>query len=516
MDPVKLCFAHIDIVYSQASTQERDALKEALIAASIPHWFNSEIIAHLLETSIDKASFFISQLSYLPIIEPFPARGEDSLNIHEKSRLLIRKYLLTKTPSKFTSLSHSAALFFSEQNSAHYKIEQIYHKLAAQAESAADELELLFRNFVADSQSDHRSALVGSIEELEETQSLPDAARAVVLCCIGFYKLRIGAGEALDDIGATALRLAEQADRPIMIAEAKCLIGDIASARGDMLKALESYEDFSILFDQIVAQNAENSLWTREQAIAKSKLASFFETVGRFQDSKDHFEQSNRIIEGLISKYPERQGFVAELGMGKGSLGNLLRKMGKIDNALTLLNEAVEQIEGIYEASNLDLSRDLGVLYTWRADAFKEHNKRKEALDDYRKSFVIFNHLISNNPHNRDWQAHYGVTCANIAQIIFSEGNIQEARKNIDKYLKTFTHLHLSDPKNIKWSRELAVAHWDLSKLCQAQGRRRESLDHAKSAVAILTSLTESCPEVVDFKSTLKTIRLYKTRLFIQ
>jgi hypothetical protein len=89
-------------------------LRSALAAAAVPHWCDAGILAELDGGSGAPGSGAPgsgapgsgvpngsggdrwARLKRLPVVEPFQARGTDAADVHEASRLAIRKYLADK------------------------------------------------------------------------------------------------------------------------------------------------------------------------------------------------------------------------------------------------------------------------------------------------------------------------------------------------------------------------------------------------------------------------------------
>src|ERR1035438_1802544 len=90
-DPAKLTLATVDLQYPDLPGPESAALKSALEAAAIPHWCDERILAALLQLSPEDSAARFTRLRSLKLIEPFPARGETAVNVHESGRLTLRK-----------------------------------------------------------------------------------------------------------------------------------------------------------------------------------------------------------------------------------------------------------------------------------------------------------------------------------------------------------------------------------------------------------------------------------------
>src|SRR4051794_1952311 len=82
-DPAKLALATVDLAYPELPESERAALTETLEAAAIPHWCDEKILAALLEIPSEESADRLARLSRLSVAEPFPARGDSAINVHE-------------------------------------------------------------------------------------------------------------------------------------------------------------------------------------------------------------------------------------------------------------------------------------------------------------------------------------------------------------------------------------------------------------------------------------------------
>lgn len=118
-------------------------VREAVIAAAIPHWFDRDYILALLDDET-RAAFIardsLIQLLQLSFVEVFPGRG---YGIHEHTRELLLNRLWREDRVRFRELSHRAASYCvrQDQRDAGWRIETIYHRLMAGDVSALIALE---------------------------------------------------------------------------------------------------------------------------------------------------------------------------------------------------------------------------------------------------------------------------------------------------------------------------------------------------------------------------------------
>ena len=119
-------------------------LQHVLEAAAIPHWFDARILSVVLGIDQTNASRSVDKLQGLPMVESFVARH--GWNVHEATRLAVRRRLAREEPERLQLLSTRAAKYFEADEPA-WCVEAIYHRLVATPEEGADELERVLRKW---------------------------------------------------------------------------------------------------------------------------------------------------------------------------------------------------------------------------------------------------------------------------------------------------------------------------------------------------------------------------------
>ena len=145
-DPAALALVPLDLTFAHAPEAERVQLRTALIAASVPHWFDAPFLAALLATSRDEACELMDKLQRLTNVESFPARGDGAWNVHEASRLALRKYLRLKHPTLWQTYAQRAYSHLESRQETHERIEALYHLFAADTVAAIPACQILDRD----------------------------------------------------------------------------------------------------------------------------------------------------------------------------------------------------------------------------------------------------------------------------------------------------------------------------------------------------------------------------------
>jgi DNA-binding NarL/FixJ family response regulator len=171
-DSAKLALATVDIAYPALPENERATLKDTLKAAAIPHWCDETILAALLEIPPSGAIIRFDHLRSLKVVEPFPARGLNAVNVHEATRLALRKQIARDQPDYFYALSARAQAYFKANTTPAGRIEWIYHFLVADSDTGAAACGALTQaqEWASQARPEDQYALALALNELETSR----------------------------------------------------------------------------------------------------------------------------------------------------------------------------------------------------------------------------------------------------------------------------------------------------------------------------------------------------------
>ena len=204
-DPAFLALATVDLTFPDIPDDERSALRSALEAAAIPHWCDAAILAELIDSGSPSHSQW-TRLKKLPVVEPFPARGADAGNVHETSRLAIRKHLAEKQPARFIEFSNRSARVFEADTRPIGRIEWIYHLLAADPERGAAELEDLNRAWWGTARHEDLAALSATLTELDSAQVLRGRPLVLARLVVAQHRANLAGAASLGDLANQLLQ----------------------------------------------------------------------------------------------------------------------------------------------------------------------------------------------------------------------------------------------------------------------------------------------------------------------
>ena len=265
-DPDQLALVTLDIVLQGQRTDFRLAFE----AAAVPPWFDARILAALLEVDEATAADYVTRLQALPMVESFAARG--GWNVHETTRLAVRRRLARHELVRLQELSASAAACFTDDDEVS-RIEQIYHRLLAEPESGAAELDTLWKKWHRSGRHEPLQALAVALDDLLRADLLSGNARARALVCVGCIRQgRLPLSDA-EKMAREALELFDASGDPEGRMAARDQFGDVSESFGNLQGALPAYRECQQIASNLVRSDPARLEWQRELAAYEVDLA---------------------------------------------------------------------------------------------------------------------------------------------------------------------------------------------------------------------------------------------------
>ena len=305
-------------------------MRSALEAAAVPHWCDAAILAELIDDSGSPSHSQWARLKKLPVVEPFPARGADAGNVHETSRLAIRKRLAEKQQTRFIEFSTRSARVFEADTRPIGRIEWIYHLLAADPERGAAELEDLDRAWSGTARHEDLAALSAALTELDSAQMLRGKPLVRARLVVAQHRANLAGAASLGDLANQLLQAAKAIDDARLIGDAYSLVGEVAQARGDLAAAEQAYTQELAISERLAALDPANTGWQRELARAYGGVGDVAQARGDLAAAEQAFTQYLAISERLAALDPANTGWQRWLAVAYRRVGDVAQARGDL------------------------------------------------------------------------------------------------------------------------------------------------------------------------------------------
>ncbi|HJQ57121.1 MAG TPA: tetratricopeptide repeat protein [Vineibacter sp.] len=507
--PALLALATVDFAHHALAEAERSRIKQALVAAAVPHWCDRDFLAVLLETTPQESGLLLTELRKLTVLEPFPARGKDTFNVHEAARLALREHLRVSDAVAWKTLSARARAHVVRNREPHARIEALFHLFATDQPAAAEQCEALERDFASGGSPEVRHALALCLQELTAAGWLTGAAKVEAL--YSPLEVRNDRGEAaqLEAEARGLVELARNASYLPGIARAQCLLGDVLEAKGRLDDALAAYREFLAISRDLVATDPSNPGRQREVAVAHSKLGDIHQVQGRLDDALAAYREFLAIAQRLAAPDPSNAGPQRDLAVAHSKIGDIHQEQGRLDDALAAYSTdlAISQRLSATDPSSAGWQRDLAVAYSRVGDIHQAQGRRDDALAAYREDLAIFQRLAASDPSSAGWQREVAVAHSKVGGIHQEQGRLDDALAAYREYCATFQRLAATDPSNAGWQRDLAVAQNRLGRVFREMGLERQARSSLRAAVKTMARAAKMSPENPGWKSDLDNLK---------
>ena len=269
--------------------EEREPLRYALDAATVLHWFDVPLLAHMLELDEMEARQPFDRLVHFPFVEKFPASNDEMRNVHETTRLAWRKRLALERPNAWHTLCGRAAVWFAKETAPAGRIEWIYHLLNAEPDQGARRLEDMDRAWTRTAHPEHRQALALALNELETSSLLEGRARVEGLLCLAEVRSSRGETANIEGVARKIEALARDIGHASALGRAFCLLGDVLEAQGKLEAAQAAFGEYLVISRHLAEQDRGNAVWQRDLAVARARVGGVLEAQGKLEAAQAAF-----------------------------------------------------------------------------------------------------------------------------------------------------------------------------------------------------------------------------------
>jgi tetratricopeptide (TPR) repeat protein len=137
---------------------------------------------------------------------------------------------------------------------------------------------------------------------------LSGAGRARVLLAIAWARDARGETAQLAGVAAKALELAREVGDKSAEADARCLEGDVWSAKGQLAAAQAAYSEYLAIFQKLTEQDPANIGWQRELAMAHGRVGKVRQAQRQLDAAQAAFLARLTINRHLVEKDAHNAG----------------------------------------------------------------------------------------------------------------------------------------------------------------------------------------------------------------
>jgi tetratricopeptide (TPR) repeat protein len=498
-DPAKLALLAVDLAYPAIPKVERIFLKETLAAVAIPHWCDEDILARLLPISKTDAATQLKRLRKLNVVELFPARGDGAVNVHETTRLALRKQMQQDQTEYFRMVSEHAAAHFSEiRTTAAGRIEWLYHLLIARPTQAASECDILCQEWSGQAHLQDQYALVLALKELRICELISDCIWAEIQLCVGrisqslglqlvgvreglaqakqtrlesnklsLNSLSINTTQGPADRTAQSVEIGMGFDEHLKIArelaeKAPCTvphefvrtymkIGRALAFFGRHSQAERVYEEYLGNISKLAEQYPKDAILQKFLAMGYREVSAMMWVRGNYAQAQQSLEESLGIILEPVAKHLCMVGLRLDLAKRYNRISNFSIEQGYHAYVQHLYNERLGVIRKLAKQhlENLELQRELATACSEAEDILNPQEKYTGVVSPMDEWARIIRELAKQNSDNGDLQRYLTMSYRKVSASSLVRGNYEQALESFSYLLGFLNHLPLPEEQTL-------------------------------------------------------------------
>jgi tetratricopeptide (TPR) repeat protein len=497
-DPNALALATVDIVLGSHGAMAAQTFE----AAAVPHWFDERLLRALLGDDVPPDDGWFDRLVGLSVIERF--RAHEGWNVHEVTRLAVRKRLDAEQRTRFRALSDRAAALFTGDGAVD-KVERIYHRLCANPDAGVNELRRLWKDWAGISSLQPLQMLGKALDELCAQQLLTSRTRGYALVVLGSVREdRIGLAE-WKTMAEEAVELLTRAGDEVGLVDAHTFLGKAHREYGHISEALASFEkarEYLARWSSTVADPREAA---DERADLHEAVGRTLALRGQSHETLREFEAALRVREELYQKAPDDELTRHQLAVAYTDVGDALSPTDRGAEAETHYNRALKLIETTpaQRIGRETIDQNIARLQSRLGDFFLHRSDFDGALERYEAADRIFLRLAAHDPDHFAWKYDVAQTAMSQATVHFSRAEYDKAEERYGVARTILKDLAERDPTNPLWKENLGLLCASFASLRDKEQRWSEAVAEYSEAERLLRESSEANPDRAEWKASL-------------
>jgi RNA polymerase sigma-70 factor, ECF subfamily len=480
----ELTLATLDIIFERTPD-----MQVVIEAAAVPHWFDVSILSRLLDIDTCGANMQFERLLALPVVEAFPARK--GCNVHEATRLALRKRLHRDDPQRFQLLAQRAFSCFGDDDNVS-KVEAIYHGLNGSPDTGAVELRELWRRWTDEGRHEWLHSLYLVIVELLSGGQLAPAPRARALLCQSASphgRMRLTDAESCAREAATILTALEREQDEV---DARTQLGEILLRKGESNEALAQYDRCSAILKRTPeSEEQQYHLWLTFCLIGRAL---------RVQDRSAEALENHELALAIACRHLEQKpGDIVwrqRLSTAHDDIGLVLHMQSKLPDAVAAYESSRRILEELVQSDSENSSWQCSLARCHRqvGAVLLVQRKPPEALAAYRQGRTVIRKLLERDGDNPEWSYEESVLCNGTAEALQAQGDLDAALMEYEAALRIQCRLSEGDSGNTVWQWALARTHGYIASVLSRLEKHSAALAAATTSRDILVQLTKIDP----------------------
>ncbi len=311
--------------------------------------------------------------------------------------------------------------------------------------------------------------------------------------------------------------VAQRADDPELEAERGEAYVDLAlvwEELGEVDKAMSAYDEHRAIFERLVAERARPA-HRHALAIGYRNRASMHQARNGHQAAEADLNRAVAIMEQLVAEHPAAVPYRRELAGQYSNFSVLLRRLGRMDEALRLQEKSVSLRERLVaeEPTSSEGREGLAQSLLNLSNVLMGLGRLDDALEANRRAGELSRGLAEEHPRSALYREMLGACLDNQSVMLCDLGRRDEGLAALQQALAINDKLIADFPSVPSYRHGQATTLVNLAILMAEMGRHEEGLTACARAVSLLAALASESPDEPAHRHTLAVTYLHQAEL---
>jgi non-specific serine/threonine protein kinase/serine/threonine-protein kinase len=241
--------------------------------------------------------------------------------------------------------------------------------------------------------------------------------------------------------------------------------------------ALKSYRRSYELLESASAACPESLAFSRDMVVTMQRLGDLLGRMGKVDESVRMEEDAKRRVKAQRTRFPEDTLLIGDFGVACDRLSDLRLAAGDTLAALSEHREGLTVIEPYYLKNPHEpaRSRNIMVAYAKVAKLLESMGVRDSAGLYYRKAQDLAVEAVQRSPENTDATRDLAIVYSWRALFLADGGEIDSALALYGRAAKISTDLAAADPSDVLQQADVAHGHFEMGSIYMKGRRYREA-----------------------------------------
>jgi len=271
-------------------------------------------------------------------------------------------------------------------------------------------------------------------------------------------------------------------------------IGDVRRELGDLVAALEAFEESLRITEQMAVREPDNAEVQIELANSRFYVGFIHWQRGELSEARAIFESNIPIVDAVSAREPDNTDWLVERAYTHTNLGRVQELEGAYEEALIAYRVVmdVNQRLAVLEPENPEWEMELGFAHNNLGKLLFALGRLDESESHFRNDIEIKSRVYAGDPGHNVNRSYFAVSQYYLGQLLVARGAYPEAELILSAALKHFEYLGTVDPERKGWRSRRANIERELGKVYEFTGQTTGSRVFLQSSIGTLTALFQS------------------------